>query len=90
MRASEFHNRKFRVGPQILPKRCLIVIASELRMLRSSSSNSEPLAVPDPRFEPILRLQMPELDSVRGLAILLVVFYHGYFWSNGITGLAVC
>jgi peptidoglycan/LPS O-acetylase OafA/YrhL len=31
---------------------------------------------------------MPELDSVRGIAILGVVFCHGFFWSNGLTGLS--
>src|ERR1700758_3091094 len=30
---------------------------------------------------------MPELDSLRGVAILSVVLYHGLFWSNNLTGL---
>jgi peptidoglycan/LPS O-acetylase OafA/YrhL len=37
--------------------------------------------------EPIIRSEMPELDSIRGVAILLVLFYHGYFWTYGVTGL---
>jgi peptidoglycan/LPS O-acetylase OafA/YrhL len=29
--------------------------------------------------EPLLRREMPELDSIRGVAILGVVFYHGLY-----------
>jgi peptidoglycan/LPS O-acetylase OafA/YrhL len=31
--------------------------------------------------EPILRPLMPELDSLRGLAILMVILYHGLYWQ---------
>jgi peptidoglycan/LPS O-acetylase OafA/YrhL len=31
---------------------------------------------------------MPELDSLRGVAILAVVIYHGLFWSNNLDGLS--
>jgi peptidoglycan/LPS O-acetylase OafA/YrhL len=57
-------------------------------MLSPAPSISEGLATPRSRFEPILRPQMPELDSLRGVAILLVLFCHGYFWSNGTGGLS--
>jgi peptidoglycan/LPS O-acetylase OafA/YrhL len=33
---------------------------------------------------PILRPAMPELDSIRGLAILMVLFYHGYYWQTNL------
>jgi len=35
--------------------------------------------------EPILRPAMPELDSIRGLAILGVLFYHGFYWKIDLT-----
>lgn len=38
------------------------------------------------RFDPIVRREMPELDTIRGLAIVMVLFYHGFFWSVGTSG----
>jgi peptidoglycan/LPS O-acetylase OafA/YrhL len=38
--------------------------------------------------EPLLRPIMPELDSIRGLAILMVVVYHGFYWQNDLHGLS--
>ncbi len=38
--------------------------------------------------EPILRPKMPELDSVRGLAILMVLFFHGFASRYGYAGLS--
>lgn len=34
----------------------------------------------------LLRKQMPELDAVRGVAIALVLAYHGIAWSNPFPG----
>lgn len=31
-------------------------------------------------YEPLLRSHMPELDTIRGLAILGVLLYHGLYW----------
>lgn len=39
-------------------------------------------AEPMNRYEPILRKTMPELDSIRGLAILGVLFTHGFYYSS--------
>ena len=39
-------------------------------------------ATPAPDTLPLLRPVMPELDVVRGIAVAMVVVYHGFFWSN--------
>ena len=31
--------------------------------------------------EPLLRSEMPELDAIRGVAILGVLLYHGLYWG---------
>ena len=36
--------------------------------------------------EPLIRPVMPELDTIRGLAILGVLIYHGFYWNIGLTG----
>ena len=35
-------------------------------------------------YEPLLRREMPELDTIRGLAILMVLLYHGLFWKTNL------
>jgi peptidoglycan/LPS O-acetylase OafA/YrhL len=39
---------------------------------------SQPFPTPT---EPLLRREMPELDTIRGLAILGVLLYHGLYWQ---------
>ena len=36
-------------------------------------------------FEPLLRAHMPELDTIRGLAILGVLLYHGLYWVRDLS-----
>jgi peptidoglycan/LPS O-acetylase OafA/YrhL len=38
-----------------------------------------------PALEPILRPHMPELDTIRGLAILGVLLYHGFYWARDLS-----
>ena len=40
------------------------------------------------QHEPLLRPVMPELDSIRGMAILMVLAYHGFYWQNDFEGLS--
>ncbi|HEV2731361.1 MAG TPA: acyltransferase family protein, partial [Terriglobales bacterium] len=37
--------------------------------------------------EPFLRARMPELDSIRGIAVLLVLFFHGFGFAYGLNGI---
>lgn len=34
-------------------------------------------------FQPLLRPHMPELDTLRGIAVLGVFLLHGFFWQYG-------
>jgi peptidoglycan/LPS O-acetylase OafA/YrhL len=36
--------------------------------------------------EPLIRPVMPELDTLRGLAILMVILYHGLYWNVDLSG----
>jgi peptidoglycan/LPS O-acetylase OafA/YrhL len=38
---------------------------------------------------PLLRKHMPELDVLRGLAILMVVLFHGLYWSGATTSIHI-
>src|SRR2546427_519661 len=38
--------------------------------------------------EPFLRTRMPELDSIRGIAVLLVVLFHEFGFAYGLDGLS--
>lgn len=43
------------------------------------------MSLPMPRFDnslPLLRPRMPELDTLRGVAVLLVLFFHGFYFAT--------
>src|SRR6267378_4481915 len=45
-----------------------------------------PLSTPEARCEPpLVRARMPELDSVRGVAVLMVMFYHAFYWGMNLS-----
>jgi len=63
-----------------------------MRVLSSNEAESERLqhaaeGEATVRTQPLLRPKMPELDSIRGIAILAVLFYHGFFWQTNLSTL---
>jgi peptidoglycan/LPS O-acetylase OafA/YrhL len=38
---------------------------------------------PCPYPQPLLRSRMPELDALRGVAVLMVLFFHAFYFSTG-------
>jgi peptidoglycan/LPS O-acetylase OafA/YrhL len=52
-----------------------------------ANSRSDKPAAPAPT-ENLLRSRMPELDTIRGIAVLLVLFFHGFGFRYGLRGLS--
>lgn len=57
-----------------------------IQVLVTSSTSEKPL--PAPPAESLLRSRMPELNTIRGIAVLLVLFFHGFGFRYGLTGLS--
>ena len=51
------------------------------RITLSCQLLSTPSLASDRIFEPILRPVMPELNTLRGIAVLMVLVYHAFYWS---------
>ncbi|MGA3103135.1 MAG: acyltransferase [Terriglobales bacterium] len=49
----------------------------------TTSTSEKPAPV-----ESLLRSRMPELDTIRGIAVLLVLFFHGFGFRYGLSGLS--
>ncbi len=55
----------------------------------SAVANSTSQKLGPPRYPGnLLRPRMPELDTIRGIAVLLVLFFHGFGFRYGIQGLS--
>ncbi len=52
-----------------------------------TSSTSEKPALTAPAAC-LLRSRMPELDTIRGIAVLLILFFHGFGFRYGVQGLS--
>jgi peptidoglycan/LPS O-acetylase OafA/YrhL len=52
-------------------------------LLATEKSSNSPFSAP--ARQPLLRAYMPELDTIRGLAILGVLFYHALYWGRDLS-----
>jgi peptidoglycan/LPS O-acetylase OafA/YrhL len=53
---------------------------SNLTLKKLTLKREEPL-----QNEPLIRSYMPELDTIRGLAVLGVLLYHGLYWARDLS-----
>src|SRR5580698_7843549 len=56
-------------------------------LIRYDASAMTSMQKPVPA-EKLLRPKMPELDTIRGIAVLLVLFFHGFSFRYGLSGLS--
>jgi peptidoglycan/LPS O-acetylase OafA/YrhL len=62
-----------------------IGVSSRLSSVTISTSQKTDILLPGNN---LLRSRMPELDTIRGIAVLLVVFFHGFGFRYGLQGLS--
>src|SRR5258705_3617532 len=62
-------------------------MALQMVSLPAVSRRVESRLLPSTQAEPLLRPVMPELDTIRGIAIWMVLIFHGFYWSGSMATL---